>query len=95
MLKAPETTTKKNHATLARNPTMPRTSPIVASAPPASTPPLVLIRWREMKPMIAAVGPRMIPRQPIEQTIETMPITSDAIARPSVRWPAYPAPGAA
>jgi hypothetical protein len=43
-----------------------------------------------MKPMMAAVGPRMIPRHPIEQTIEMIPMTRDAIARPSVRWAAYP-----
>jgi hypothetical protein len=35
--------------------------------------------------MIAAVGPRITPRQTNEQTIETMPMTSDAMASPSVR----------
>jgi hypothetical protein len=50
------------------------------------------MRWRAMNPMIAAVGPRMIPKQATEQTIELMPMTSDAIARPSVRWAAYPYP---
>jgi hypothetical protein len=46
------------------------------------------MRCREMNPMIAAVGPRMMPRHPIEQTIETIPMISDAIASPSVRWAA-------
>ena len=85
LLKIPETITKKNHPTLATNPTIPSTSPTIASVPPPIAPPLVEIRCREMNPMIAAVGPRMMPRQPIEQTIEAIPMTSEAIARPSVR----------
>ena len=48
-----------------------------------------------LNPMIAAVGPRTIPRQPIEQTIEMMPMTSEAMARPSVRCAAYPYPAGA
>jgi hypothetical protein len=90
LLKTPETITKKNQPTLAMNPTMPSTRPTIASAPPPTAPPLVAIRWREMNPMIAAVGPRMMPRQPTEQTIEAMPMTSEAIASPSVRCAAYP-----
>src|SRR5207253_309113 len=46
-----------------------------------------------MKPMIAAVGPRMMPKQTIEHTIETIPMTRAAIASPSVLCAAYPAPG--
>jgi hypothetical protein len=90
LLNAPETITKKNQPTLATKPTMPSTRPTIASVPPPTAPPLIAIRWREMKPMMAAVGPRMIPRHPIEQTIEMIPMTRDAIARPSVRWAAYP-----
>jgi hypothetical protein len=41
-----------------------------------------------MKPMIAAVGPRMMPRHATEHAIDTIPMTSEAMARPSVRWPA-------
>ena len=38
--------------------------------------------------MMAAVGPKMMPRQTIEQTIETIPMTKAAIANPSVLCPA-------
>jgi hypothetical protein len=43
--------------------------------------------------MIAAVGPSTTPKQTKEHTSETIPMISDAIASPSVRREAYPAPG--
>jgi hypothetical protein len=43
------------------------------------------MRWREMNPMMAAVGPRMTPRHATAQTSERIPMTRDAMARPSVR----------
>ena len=82
---------RKNQPTLATNPTMPRIRPTRASAPPPSAPPLDAIRWREMKPMMAAAGPSTTPRQATVQTSARMPTTSDAIASPSVRCAAYPA----
>ena len=74
----------KNAPTLAKNPMTPSTRPTIASAPPPSAPPLVAIRCRAMNPMIAAVGPRMTPRHRNEQTMEMIPMTSDAMASPSV-----------
>jgi hypothetical protein len=43
--------------------------------------------------MIAAVGPSTTPRQIQAHTSEKMPMIKEAIARPSVRGDAYPAPG--
>ena len=81
---------RKNQPTLAMNPMMPSTKPTVASVPPPTVPPLEAMRWREMNPMMAAVGPRMTPRQMNEQTRERIPMTSDAMANPSVRGAAKP-----
>src|SRR6266849_2032126 len=87
-------TKKKNQFTLIANATTPRIKPASARPPPPNVPPLDATRWRDMKPMIAATGPRTTPRQMKKQAIPTMPQISDAIANPSVRGPAYAiAPG--
>jgi hypothetical protein len=76
---------RKKKPMLARNPMIPRTRPTMASGPPPSAPPLVAMRWREMKPMIAATGPRMTPKQMKLQIRERIPTIRAAIASPSVR----------
>src|SRR5258708_21636192 len=81
----------KNQPTLAMKPMIPSTRPITASVPPPNAPPLVAIRCREMNPMIAAAGPRKMPKHPSVHTSERMPRIRDAIASPSLRGAAYPA----
>jgi hypothetical protein len=78
-------------AAVSTNPTIPRIRPAIARHPPLTVPPLAAIRWREMKPMIAAAGPRMSPRQAQKQTTARIPVMSAPIASPSVRGAAYPA----
>ena len=81
------------HAALAMNPTIPRISPASARPPPPTVPALAAIRWREMNPMIAAAGPRMMPRHSGQKhTNDRMPAMRAPIARPSVRRPATAAP---
>jgi hypothetical protein len=79
--------------TPAMNPITPRTRPPIASPPPPTVPLLAVILPRETKPMIAAAGPSTTPST--QQTSERIPVTSYAIASPSVRWLAYciPPPG--
>src|SRR5689334_15313146 len=82
---------RKKQPTLATTAVTHSTSPMIARVPPPSATPLVATRWREMTPMMAAVGPSTMPRQRKEQKSERMPTISAAIARPSVRGAAYPA----
>jgi hypothetical protein len=84
---------KRIQPALARKPRIPRIIPTRASVPPRTAPPLMAVLWREMNPITPAIGPRSIPRHKKEHTSETIPMISDAIARPSVRGDAYPAPG--
>jgi len=69
--------------TLAMKPMIPRIRPARAMPEPPSAPALDATRLREIKPMIAAAGPSRTPRHANEQTSDKIPVTREAMPKPS------------